>query len=64
MPVVVLLCASVMWGVTWLPLKAFHRHGAEGLVLISVAFTALTLVYLPLLWRRRRVLRRAVRPLP
>ena len=53
MPVIILFCASVMWGVTWLPLRFFRSHGGEGLLLISVAYSSLTLLFLPALWRQR-----------
>lgn len=59
MPVMVLIASSIIWGVTWWPLKQFHAAGIEGvpLILVSYGIVGLALLY-PLLrewqhWRRR-----------
>ena len=47
MPVLVLFLSSCLWGLTWLPLKYLHQRGAEGVLLITVAYGVLALVCLP-----------------
>lgn len=53
LPVVVLLAASVLWGVTWWPLKQFNQQGIAGPALILFAYGAVALALLPVLWRER-----------
>lgn len=52
-PVFVLLCTSVLWGASWVPLKALHSKGADGLALIACAYGVLALIALPWLWQAR-----------
>lgn len=52
-PVFVLLCTSVLWGASWLPLKALHGRGADGLALIASAYGVLAILVLPWVWRAR-----------
>ena len=52
LPVVVLLGASVLWGMTWLPLKAINAMGIDGIVLIFSAYAILTLALSPLLLKQ------------
>lgn len=54
LPVLVLLAASLMWGVTWWPLKQINALGIDGIPLAFGAFGALSLVLLPLLVVQRR----------
>lgn len=54
LPVLVLLAASILWGVTWWPLKQLNGLGIEGIPLTFVAFGALSCVLLPLLVLQRR----------
>ena len=56
LPVLALLGASLIWGLTWLPLKLFEASGLGGAALLLVAHGAVALVALPLLARQRRVL--------
>lgn len=49
----VLLAASVLWGLIWLPLKAFHAAGIDGVPLLLVAYGGVGLVLAPVLWRQR-----------
>lgn len=51
LPVVVLLVASSLWGLTWLPLKHFGEFGIEGPLVTLVAHGSVGLVALPFLWR-------------
>jgi drug/metabolite transporter (DMT)-like permease len=53
LPVVVLFGASVLWGLTWWPLKALHAAGFEGLSLVCACFGLLALTLSPVLWRQR-----------
>ncbi len=54
MPVLVLLLASILWGLTWMPLKFLHGQGIEALLLLTVSCAVVSLVSLPFLWRQRR----------
>jgi drug/metabolite transporter (DMT)-like permease len=57
--VLVLLAASVGWGLVWLPLKHLGGLGVHGIALVAVAYGAGALVMLPVLvaqrsaWQRR-----------
>jgi drug/metabolite transporter (DMT)-like permease len=53
LPVLVLLGASGLWGLSWWPLKALHNAGFEGLSLILVCFALLSLALSPVLLRQR-----------
>lgn len=53
-PVLVLLAASVSWGLTWLPLKYFAGFGLEGIAVTVVAHGSVSLLCLPWLALRRR----------
>lgn len=48
-PVLTLLVASVLWGLTWLPLKHFGERGVEGAVVTLFAHGTVGLLSLPLL---------------
>ena len=63
LPVLALLGASLVWGLTWLPLKLFAAAGLGGAALLLVAHGTVALVALPLLARRRSALLPAWRPL-
>lgn len=45
--VFILLFGSILWGLTWLPLKYFKDSGIEGIPLILVGYGAVALVMLP-----------------
>lgn len=49
----ILVAASIMWGLSWLPLKALNQMGIEGIPLTFIAYGAITLVLLPLLIMQR-----------
>jgi len=49
LPVIVLLGSSVLWGLSWLPLKAINAMNIDGIALIFVAYAILALVLSPLL---------------
>lgn len=53
-PVLVLLGASVLWGLTWLPLKYFGGFGLEGPIVTLTAHGSVGLLALAWLWRSRR----------
>lgn len=53
LPVAVLLFSSSMWGLSWLPLKAFAEHGLSGPLLAMLTYGLLGVVGLPWLWRER-----------
>lgn len=48
-----LVAGSVLWGVTWWPLKYFAGLGLDGHSVALTAYSAVALVSLPFLWRER-----------
>ncbi|MBU0632653.1 DMT family transporter [bacterium] len=52
LPVFVLLGASILWGLTWLPLKAINEMGVDGIGLIFLAYGMLALALSPLLFKQ------------
>jgi len=54
LPVIVLFLASILWGLSWWPLKQIHALGLEGITLILGAYGVLALAYLPLLIKNVR----------
>lgn len=48
-PVFVLLGASILWGLSWLPLKSINSMGVDGVVLIFIVYGILSLTYTPIL---------------
>ena len=61
-PVMVLLVASIFWGLSWWPLKSLHQMGFDGPFIIFVAYGLLSLLFLPILWRFRASLKNNVKP--
>jgi drug/metabolite transporter (DMT)-like permease len=53
LPVVVLLCASLLWGLLWLPNKYVHAAGVDGLQMIAIAYGGIGVLLLPWLVRQR-----------
>ena len=49
LPVIVLLGASVLWGLSWFPLKSINTMGIDGVSLIFVVYGILALSLSPLL---------------
>ena len=49
LPVFVLLGASVLWGLSWLPLKGINAMGIDGIVLIFIVYGILSFFFAPLL---------------
>ncbi|WP_075187374.1 DMT family transporter [Teredinibacter haidensis] len=47
LPVIVLVLASVLWGLSWLPLKFIHQQGVDGIPLLLISQGALALVFSP-----------------
>ncbi len=58
MPIAVLFCSSILWGLTWLPLKYLHAQGVEILILLTVSCGVVGLLGLPVLWSQRAECRR------
>ena len=52
LPDLVLLGASILWGLTWIPLKSINTMGIEGIVLIFLAYGLLTVTLIPLLLKQ------------
>lgn len=54
LPTTVLFFSSILWGLSWLPLKALSALGFDSLVIISIAYGSLFIVTLPLALRGLR----------
>src|SRR5688572_14048530 len=52
-PVLVLITASVLWGLSWLPLKYFAGFGLEGIPVTLVGHGSVGVLALALLLKRR-----------
>lgn len=52
LPVFVLLGASILWGLTWIPLKSINGMGIEGIGLIFLAYGLLTVTLAPVLLKQ------------
>ncbi len=52
-PVLALLGASVLWGLSWLPLKGLHTAGLDAVSITAGAYGLLALLLTPLLLRQR-----------
>lgn len=60
-PVLVLVSASALWGLSWLPLKYFAGFGIEGVPVTLVGHGSVGVLAIGLLWRRRALWQRAWR---
>ena len=54
LPLSVLIAASLMWGLAWLPLKQLERLGLSGIALTFIAASVAAALLLPRLLRERR----------
>jgi drug/metabolite transporter (DMT)-like permease len=52
LPVIVLFAASVLWGLSWSPLKTLHNAGFGGISLVFLSFGVLSLALFPILTRQ------------
>jgi len=52
LPVFVLLFGSVLWGLTWIPLKYFNLQGIEGIPLSLIAYGVVGLALFPITFRQ------------
>ncbi len=52
LPVFALLIGSVLWGLTWIPLKYFNQQGIEGVPLTLIAYGVIALLFLPIIIRQ------------
>lgn len=52
LPTTVLFFSSILWGLSWLPLKGLSALGFDSLIIISIAYSTLFLVTLPLALRQ------------
>ncbi|ATB70727.1 hypothetical protein SJPD1_2633 [Sulfurospirillum diekertiae] len=53
LPVIILLGASILWGLSWLPLKAINAMGIQGIALSFGAYGIIAMVMSPQLWKQR-----------
>jgi len=53
LPVLILLGASVLWGLSWLPLKQINGMGIDGIALTMAAYGLLAFVLTPRLLKQR-----------
>ncbi|MBO1923757.1 MULTISPECIES: DMT family transporter [Thiomicrorhabdus] len=49
-----LLGASILWGLTWLPLKFLHEQGFNGIAITFLVYVIMFAVTLPTIWRFRK----------
>lgn len=61
-PVLILLVASVFWGLSWWPLKSLNQMGFDGPFIIFVAYGLLSLAFLPILLHLRSTLKNHIKP--
>jgi drug/metabolite transporter (DMT)-like permease len=61
LPVLVLFCSSILWGLLWLPNKYVHAAGVDGLQMIAIAYGGISLLLLPWLLRQLPQWRRNLR---
>lgn len=52
LPVIVLFFSSILWGLSWLPLKGINAMGIDGIGLIFFAYGILALFVSPLLFKQ------------
>jgi len=55
LPIIVMIFSSVLWGLLWLPNKQVHAAGVDGLPMIAIAYSGLTLLLLPWLLHQRKL---------
>lgn len=48
-----LLASGLIWGLMWLPIKAFGEHGVSGLAFTLSTYGLIGLVALPMIWTQR-----------
>ncbi|SDT18465.1 EamA-like transporter family protein [Halopseudomonas xinjiangensis] len=56
-PELVLIFATLLWGTSWIPLRAFAEAGISGMPMVFASYGLIALVAVPLLWRQRRAWR-------
>ncbi|MDG6773671.1 DMT family transporter [Thiomicrorhabdus sp. ZW0627] len=54
LPVVVLFGASILWGLTWLPLKYLNQLGFDGIPLTMFVYLLMFVLIVPFVWGQRR----------
>ncbi|WP_373019677.1 DMT family transporter [Thiomicrorhabdus sp.] len=52
-PVAVLFVASILWGLTWLPLKYLNQLGFDGLPLTLFVYLLIFIIMIPWVWNQR-----------
>jgi drug/metabolite transporter (DMT)-like permease len=51
-----LVLGGALWGLFWLPARAFERIGLDGAWPVALIYLAATLLMLPLAWRQRQMI--------
>lgn len=54
--VLALILSSLLWGLSWFPLKLLHAQNLPGVAMIAISYGALGLASLPWAWRERAFL--------
>ena len=52
-----LLSASILWGLTWLPLKYLHQLGFDGVPITFLVYLIMFIAVSPFIWRHRKHLK-------
>ncbi|MEO5572964.1 MAG: DMT family transporter [Gammaproteobacteria bacterium] len=53
LPVLSLLLAATLWGISWYPVRWLEQNGLPGLWSSLLMYASVVIISLPLLWRRR-----------
>ena len=56
-PELVLVFATLLWGTSWIPLRAFAEAGISGMPMVFASYGLIALLAVPLLWWQRRAWR-------
>lgn len=60
---VILILASILWGLSWIPLKYLAQSGVEGLMLIFICYLTMFVMVLPFMMRNLSCLRGHILPI-
>ncbi|MPQ77446.1 DMT family transporter [Hydrogenovibrio sp. JE_KL2] len=53
--ILTLSISSILWGLTWLPLKYLHEKGFDGIAITLLIYCLMTIATLPIVWKYRKL---------